>query len=341
MKHFFFRTLCMMLTLALLTCALPAFAAAATLTESEGNGSYQDANPIGLNDTIKGTLSASYDYDYFKFRPDTNGYITIKLGHDTASDAWKFWRVTVYRYTTTYDEIYRKDIYASKNESMSKIGVAGGSLYYIYIAGESVEGMEYRLSVNFTETPYWEHEGNGGYPEANPITFGQTYGGSLHASYDYDYFKFKPEKNGYITINLGHNTINDAWKFWRVTVYRYTTSYNEIYRKDIYVSKNESMEKIGVTGGSVYYVHIAGEGVEDIEYRLTVSFSTADTRLGDLNRDGKITAADARLALRGAVGLEQITGDFLTIGDVNADKKITAADARKILRAAVGLETLS
>lgn len=62
-------------------------------------------------------------------------------------------------------------------------------------------------------------------------------------------------------------------------------------------------------------------------------------RRGDVNFDGKITAADARLALRRAVGLESYaagTTAFLAC-DVNGDGVVIAADARIILRIAVGL----
>lgn len=60
--------------------------------------------------------------------------------------------------------------------------------------------------------------------------------------------------------------------------------------------------------------------------------------LGDVDGDGKVTASDARLVLRAAVGLEILTGDALKAADINKDGKITAADARLILRKAVGLE---
>ena len=60
--------------------------------------------------------------------------------------------------------------------------------------------------------------------------------------------------------------------------------------------------------------------------------------MGDLDENGEVTAADARLALRGAVGLERFDGDRKTVADMNADKAVTAADARLILRTAVGLE---
>ncbi len=67
---------------------------------------------------------------------------------------------------------------------------------------------------------------------------------------------------------------------------------------------------------------------------------TPDPLFGDIDFDGKVTASDARLALRRAVGLEayaQGTNAFL-VSDVDFDGKVTASDARLILRGAVGLE---
>ncbi|MBR5410676.1 MAG: dockerin type I repeat-containing protein [Clostridia bacterium] len=60
--------------------------------------------------------------------------------------------------------------------------------------------------------------------------------------------------------------------------------------------------------------------------------------LGDVDNDGKVTASDARLALRGAVGLESYAPDSRSFkaADVNLDNQLTAADARLILRKAVG-----
>ena len=62
--------------------------------------------------------------------------------------------------------------------------------------------------------------------------------------------------------------------------------------------------------------------------------------LGDVDFDGEITAADARLALRRAVDLETYApgSKEFTACDVDKDGEVTAADARKILRAAVELE---
>ncbi len=85
---------------------------------------------------------------------------------------------------------------------------------------------------------------------------------------------------------------------------------------------------------------------EGSEERTCASCGKAETRTieklsylaGDINRDGKITAADARLALRIAAKLDNATEYQSIVADMNQDKKITAADARKILRISAKLE---
>ena len=60
---------------------------------------------------------------------------------------------------------------------------------------------------------------------------------------------------------------------------------------------------------------------------------------GDVDGDGRVTASDARLALRASVGLESYAVGSVkyTAADYNSDGKITAEDARAILRISVGL----
>ncbi len=76
---------------------------------------------------------------------------------------------------------------------------------------------------------------------------------------------------------------------------------------------------------------------------LTLSAFAADWLPGDPTGDGKVTAEDARFALRAAVGLETPAPDSAAAlaSDATGDGKITAEDARLILRAAVGLEDLA
>lgn len=75
-------------------------------------------------------------------------------------------------------------------------------------------------------------------------------------------------------------------------------------------------------------------------FLLTGSFfiyASADIMLGDVDADGKVSAADARLALRYSVRLENLTPDGIFRADTDSNGIITASDARTILRISVGL----
>lgn len=58
---------------------------------------------------------------------------------------------------------------------------------------------------------------------------------------------------------------------------------------------------------------------------------------GDINSDGRVTAADARLLLRFAAGLQSYSSSQKQKYDVNGDGRVTSADARIVLRIAASL----
>lgn len=60
---------------------------------------------------------------------------------------------------------------------------------------------------------------------------------------------------------------------------------------------------------------------------------------GDVDCDGKVSAADARLALRSSANLEVLSAAALLSADVDSDSKVAASDARKILRVAGRVDT--
>ncbi len=59
---------------------------------------------------------------------------------------------------------------------------------------------------------------------------------------------------------------------------------------------------------------------------------------GDVNRDGVVTATDARMVLRYSAGLESFDDFQLSASYANEDDEITAADARTVLRVSAGLD---
>ena len=65
-----------------------------------------------------------------------------------------------------------------------------------------------------------------------------------------------------------------------------------------------------------------------------------DVLLGDVNKDGKVNAIDARKILRVGAQLEKFDDESLNaVADVNKDGKVNAIDARKVLRVGAQLET--
>ncbi|MCR5042176.1 MAG: CotH kinase family protein, partial [Clostridia bacterium] len=93
-------------------------------------------------------------------------------------------------------------------------------------------------------------------------------------------------------------------------------------------------------GGAVYQPGDEYELVRGYTVLYAQWKRTAEVMYGDVDADGSVTAADARLALRKAVKLEELTPAQLVDADVDLDGGVTAADARSILRYSIGLEAV-
>ncbi len=59
---------------------------------------------------------------------------------------------------------------------------------------------------------------------------------------------------------------------------------------------------------------------------------------GDVDLNGKITAADARLALRKSAKIQNLSPEQMKNADVNSDGVVSATDARLILRFSAGID---
>lgn len=66
-------------------------------------------------------------------------------------------------------------------------------------------------------------------------------------------------------------------------------------------------------------------------------FNESKTMMGDANKNGKVTAADARIVLRVAAKIDPVGSIDLCETDADGNAKITASDARLILRVAANL----
>lgn len=74
---------------------------------------------------------------------------------------------------------------------------------------------------------------------------------------------------------------------------------------------------------------------------LTLSAFSAEVTLGDIDANGKVTAADARSVLRVSAQLDTFNEVQFAAADIDDNGTITASDARKILRVAAELDTFA
>ena len=98
--------------------------------------------------------------------------------------------------------------------------------------------------------------------------------------------------------------------------------------------------KAGKSNISVVVEEWAGNNKpDDKKYSVNISDELYVNELQyDVNRDGKVTALDARITLRTAARIEKLYGKSHEAADADSDQRITASDARKILRRAAKLE---
>lgn len=150
---------------------------------------------------------------------------------------------------------------------------------------------------------------------------------------------------GYVYAESGrYGAVELSWETGEAKLY-YVYLYNEKTDKFEYLgaAKEGYYEATGLKTGVDYRFRVRAvltvNGKKVYSPMSEEAWASPGLLPGDLNGSGKVEAADARLALRCAVGLEEIYDWALfRVGDVNRDGDITAADARLILRRAVGLK---
>jgi len=62
--------------------------------------------------------------------------------------------------------------------------------------------------------------------------------------------------------------------------------------------------------------------------------------LGDANIDGKVDLNDAKIVLKAALGITEVSGQASVNADVNNDSKVDLKDAKVVLKAALGIEKI-
>ena len=174
------------------------------------------------------------------------------------------------------------------------------------------------------------------YIEYDNMQVGEGYTAKIYYMDKYVAFEYSVRELFDVGIELGDTSrvgsyAGDELNFSRLEVYIVYNSGEKKLTEDYTLTHEIDTSVIGTYPVTVTWG----------DYTATFDYTVAmrnETRIGDVNFDGAVKAADARLALRAAAKIDTLSENAFYAADVDADGKVSAFDARKILRVAAGLE---
>ena len=224
-----------LLTLAPLS-ALPA--QAASVSETEPNGSRSTADVVNIGDTVSASASSSSstDYDYYAVDLPSPGRVALNLKFPSNLGAGYVYNVDVYN--SVGDQLYHFDITGDRYNGswLAAQGTfAPAGRLYVSIYGKSSWaswGKTYTLTPGFTAGRV-EQELNYNRSRATVTPVGSTISGSSlsHWSDDTDYYAIDLPKAGRLALNLKFPSNLGAGDVYDIDVYNLNGE--QLYHFDI------------------------------------------------------------------------------------------------------------
>jgi hypothetical protein len=235
--------------------------------ETEFNDSFDTADLISANTSIKGSLMTSSDVDYYKITVPSDGYISLTFNHNYVDSGWDYWYVTLYNTDKSEFVQYGFAGNTTKNDCDS-IGVPAGT-YYAKVSKYYHSDVSYELKLNYTQSGAWETELNDSFDTADPISANKFISGNLMTSSDVDYYKISLSSAGNISLIFNHDYVDSGWDYWYVTLYN--ESIQEIVKYSFSGNQTENeCESMRVLAGT-YYIKVTKYYYSDGEYKLMIS----------------------------------------------------------------------
>lgn len=257
------------LCLAVITFAMNA--TIITATEND-NTTVDNATVIGVNSAYSDNLLDSSDVNWYEFSLSDDGVISLEFEHDYLESNGRYWRVTLY-------DSGQKELasYAFSGNTTSykqgQIGVPAGSYYVKLTDDDYYSDVNYNVKINFTESKEWETEFNEEYTAADEITVNSAYYGSMRTSSDTDWYIFKLNEDGYISLSFAHDYLESSGRYWRATLYdsgqKELVSYT--FSGD---TTSYEQEPLNVETGK-YYVKFTNDSYySDLNYKFKINYDT-------------------------------------------------------------------
>ncbi|MGN0559697.1 MAG: InlB B-repeat-containing protein [Candidatus Fimenecus sp.] len=331
--------------------------------EQEQNNTYDAANICQHGRIYSGCMNNSDDKDYYKLVHSSNEPVNIVFSHDTADDSRVYWYVKVYQYTSgSYTEVASKTVNGS-NGAVDIVTLNTSGTYYVLISTyyENTAGYEYSVNfkVNDTTKP------TGSITATNNVSTSQTVTLTLSdnigvagyywgTSSSYANNTYTATSSASVTKTISSpgtyyftvkDTSGNVSTTYSVTFYKTTLNANggSVSTSYVLTKSGNSVTlptptKSGYTFMGWSTSSTATSGVNSITPTANTTYyavwktNAPTVKIGDVNGDGVVDAADAGLISRYDAGFIALTADQLSAGDVNGDGVVDAADAGLISR---------
>ncbi len=232
--------------------------------EFELNDTPETAINLPQNIAMGGSLAdrlLSLDKDYYKINVTENGVLDITFSHEALEGDKNGWNIRVLKENENgeYFEIVKKISAWNSGECViANLGLAKGE-YYIVVDGDSLSYNSASYTLQWTLSPRddFETEPNGMIELAKDIEGNTFYYGALISSdvdFDEDYYRFVITEERNVSLELGHQKINDSSLTWVASI---VNEDGEVVRS-VESSLNEGLVSTGVITlpEGTYYVKI-------------------------------------------------------------------------------------
>lgn len=247
--------------------------------EFELNDTPETAINLPQNISMSGSLAdrlLSLDKDYYKINVTENGVLEATFSHEALEGNKNGWNIRILKKEENgeYLEIVRKiSAWNSKTCVISNLGLAAGE-YYILIDGDSLSYNSASYTIQWSLTPRddFETEPNGTPELAKEIMGNKKYYGAIISNdteFDEDYYKFVITEERNVSLELGHEKVNDSSLTWITSIL--DENGNEV--RTVESPLNEGLVNTGIItlAEGTYYIKVeTGMYGSEIPYYLNL-----------------------------------------------------------------------
>jgi len=231
--------------------------------EQSPNNSFENATFLELQKEYSANLAHYEDIDYYYFELLSNGNTSINLRHQSTNitnNTNSLWMAYLFSENNTINALHSITLKGNNSPATMLEGLPKGK-YFIKIKtynNNSWVPEQYYLTVNFTNSNYFEQSPNDSFENATEINFNTEYSGNLSSHNDVDYYKFYISNPGKILISMHHDSFNlthISKIFWTAFLYSEMDKINSV--NQIFLKGNDFFSSIEteIDKGN-YYVKI-------------------------------------------------------------------------------------